>query len=98
MIEYPLRAASFTNVHSLSLHFVSTFPLLHNSHNLIYSLQGEAVGEEMSRIYFIGFKGDTRTVRKEGSNKLEVPAANAADASLVDRVKERAAGQQSTAR
>lgn len=52
----------------------------------------------MSRIYFIGFKGDTRTVRKEGSNKLEVPAANAADASLVDRVKERAAGQQSTAR
>ncbi|KAH8113876.1 DUF1000-domain-containing protein [Phellopilus nigrolimitatus] len=78
--EYPLRAAAFANVHSLSLHF------------------GDAIGDETSRIYYVGFKGDTRSVQKEGTHKLVVPAANAADAPLVDRVRDKAAGQQSTAR
>ncbi|EJC99353.1 DUF1000-domain-containing protein [Fomitiporia mediterranea MF3/22] len=80
VVEYPLRAAVFANVHSLSLHF------------------NESIGEEVSRIYYIGFKGDTRQVQNAGTNKLEVPAENAADASLVDRVRERASGQQDTAR
>lgn len=52
----------------------------------------------MSRVYYVGFKGDSKTNRKEGRNKLEIPAANAADAPLVDRLKEGAAGQQTTAR
>lgn len=38
------------------------------------------------------------SARKEGTNKLEIPAANAADAPLVDRVREKSAGQQSLAR
>lgn len=56
------------------------------------------MGGEASRIYYIGFKGDTREQRKDADSKLEVRAANAADAPLVDRVTEKAAGQQTTAR
>ncbi|KAJ7108518.1 galactose-binding domain-like protein [Mycena epipterygia] len=59
---------------------------------------GDSVGGDVSRIYYIGFKGDSKSVRREASSKLEVPAANAADAPLVDRVSERASGQQTTAR
>ncbi|KAA1472107.1 DUF1000-domain-containing protein [Dentipellis sp. KUC8613] len=58
----------------------------------------DAVGGESSRVYYIGFKGDTRQYRKEGTNKLEIPAANAADAPLVDRVSERNAARQPTAK
>lgn len=52
----------------------------------------------MSRVYYIGFKGDSRTIKKDASTKLEIPAANAADAPLVDMVKEKTGGQQTTAR
>jgi len=58
----------------------------------------EAVGGEMTRIYYIGFKGDTRTPRKDASTKLEVPAANAADAVLFDWLAQKSGGQQTTAR
>lgn len=60
--------------------------------------QGDSAGGDQSRVYYVGFKGDARTVRKEGTNKLEIPAANAADAPLVDRLKQNAGGQQTTAR
>ena len=50
------------------------------------------------RIYYIGFRGDSRTQRKEGSQLLEIPAANAPDAKIVDRVTEKAGAQQTTAR
>jgi hypothetical protein len=49
-------------------------------------------------VYYIGFKGETRVIRKEGINKLEIPAANAADASLTDRIREKGAAQQPTAK
>jgi hypothetical protein len=52
----------------------------------------------VSRVYYVGFKGDSRTTRKEATNKLEIPAANAPDAPLVDRLKQNAGGQQTTAR
>ncbi|KAJ7185627.1 galactose-binding domain-like protein [Mycena filopes] len=58
----------------------------------------DSVGGDVSRIYYIGFKGDAKSTRREASSKLEVRAANAADSSLVDRVSERASGQQTTAR
>ncbi|KAF9455378.1 galactose-binding domain-like protein [Collybia nuda] len=58
----------------------------------------ESVGGEISQIYYIGFKGDMRSTQKEANSKLEVPASNAADAPLVDRVSEKTAGQQTTAR
>ncbi|KAH9003398.1 galactose-binding domain-like protein [Lactarius hatsudake] len=78
--EYPLRAATFASINSLSLFF------------------SDSVGEESTRIYYIGFKGETRTIRKEGTNKLEIPAATAADAPLVDRLREKGAAQQPTAK
>ncbi|TFK38012.1 galactose-binding domain-like protein [Crucibulum laeve] len=80
VVEYPLRVAAFTSVHSLSLFF------------------NDAVGEELSRIYYIGFRGDMRSVKRDVNSLLEVPAPNAADAPLVDKVTEKAAGQQTTAR
>jgi hypothetical protein len=49
-------------------------------------------------VFFVGFKGDTRDVRKEGNSKLIVPAANAADAAIIDRLKEKVGGQQTMAR
>jgi hypothetical protein len=52
----------------------------------------------MSRAYFFGFKGDTRQPAKEATDKLDIPAANAADAPMVDRLAERSAASQTTAR
>ena len=56
------------------------------------------MGAELSRIYYLGFKGDPKSIQHEVSSKLEVPAANAADAPLIDRVTEKTGGQQTTAR
>ncbi|EPQ52158.1 DUF1000-domain-containing protein [Gloeophyllum trabeum ATCC 11539] len=58
----------------------------------------ESTGGEMTRIYYVGFKGDARTPRKEANSKMVVPAANAADARITDRVLEKAGAQQTTAR
>jgi len=58
----------------------------------------ESVGEELSRIYYIGFKGDMRSPSRDVNSKLEVPASNAADAPLVDKVSEKIGGQTTTAR
>ncbi|KAG8990918.1 hypothetical protein FRB93_002990 [Tulasnella sp. JGI-2019a] len=52
---------------------------------------------ERSRVYYIGFKGDSKRLVKEPGDKLDIRAANAADAP-VDTLAERAAGAQSTAR
>ncbi|KAG8679112.1 hypothetical protein FRC09_019249 [Ceratobasidium sp. 395] len=49
---------------------------------------------ETNRIYFVGFKGDSREMKKDVSERLDLPAANAADAP-VDRITEKAAGSQS---
>lgn len=60
--------------------------------------QGDSVGGDLSRVYYVGFKGDSRTNRKEVANKLEIPAADAADTPLIDRLKQNAGGRQTTAR
>ncbi|KAI0754402.1 galactose-binding domain-like protein [Daedaleopsis nitida] len=78
--EYPLRTASFANVHSLSLFF------------------SDSIGGDSLRLYFIGFKGDSRSQRKEGAQMLEVPAEVAPGAKLIDRLQEKTGGQQTTAR
>ncbi|PPQ67208.1 hypothetical protein CVT26_007281 [Gymnopilus dilepis] len=57
-----------------------------------------SVGGDLTRIYYIGFKGDARSTKREVNSKLEVPAPHAADASLTDRVSQKATGQQTTAR
>ncbi|KIY47435.1 DUF1000-domain-containing protein, partial [Fistulina hepatica ATCC 64428] len=58
----------------------------------------ESVGGDLSRVYYLGFRGDRLQYRKDVKSLLEIPAANSADAALIDRLKERLAGQQSTAR
>ncbi|TBU43555.1 galactose-binding domain-like protein [Dichomitus squalens] len=78
--EYPLRTASFANVHSLSIFF------------------SDSVGGDSVRLYYVGFRGDSRSQRKEGTQKLEVPAQVAPDAKLIDRLQEKTGGQQTTAR
>lgn len=61
-------------------------------------MQSDSPGGDSSRIYYLGFKGETRSMKKEASNKLEIPAANAADAPIVDRLAQRSAAQQPTAK
>ncbi|GJJ15077.1 hypothetical protein Clacol_009352 [Clathrus columnatus] len=51
----------------------------------------DAVGTEQTRIFYIGFKGDTSNPRKDVRTKIDLPAANAADAPLVDRLKDKSA-------
>lgn len=98
--EYPLRAAAFANVQSVSLHLVSDFPRhsVCSAARLIFMLQRDAVGEEQSRVYYVGFRGSTRAIQKEASEKLVIPAANAAEAPLSQRMAERSTSQQDTAR
>lgn len=56
------------------------------------------MGAEISRIYYIGFKGDMPSPRRDVNSKLEVPASHAADAPIVDKVSEKTGGQRTTAR
>ncbi|KAF8637244.1 hypothetical protein AX17_002955 [Amanita inopinata Kibby_2008] len=53
---------------------------------------------DVSRVYYIGFKGDIRSARNGVLSALEVPAPNAAGAKFVDKVRERSGAQQTTAR
>ncbi|KAJ3930612.1 MAG: galactose-binding domain-like protein [Lentinula lateritia] len=66
-----------------------------NSVSLFFS---ESVGGDVSRIYYIGFKGDIRELKKDKDPQMDIPAANAADAPLFDRLQDKATGQQTTAR
>jgi hypothetical protein len=48
-------------------------------------------------LYYVGFKGDIRSPSRDANSKMAVPAADAADAPI-DRLTEKTAGQQTTAR
>jgi len=57
----------------------------------------EAPSGDLSRVYYVGFKGESKRPLKEAGTKMDLPAANAADAP-VDRLAERTPGNQSTIR
>lgn len=83
---------------------VSVPPFIYDSrhHSVLYmcwtlTRQSESPGEESSRVYYIGFRGDTRTPRKDTSTRLDLAAANAADAP-VDKLAEKSASSQTTIR
>ncbi|TFK25263.1 DUF1000-domain-containing protein [Coprinopsis marcescibilis] len=79
---------------------VVEYPLRSAAFASVHSLSlffSEAVGEEQSRIFYLGFKGDMRSVKRETASELEVPAHHATDASITTRAENRAA-QQPTAR
>ncbi|KZO94204.1 DUF1000-domain-containing protein [Calocera viscosa TUFC12733] len=52
---------------------------------------------ELSRMYYVGFKGERRSPGRDPNTKLDIPAANAADAP-VDRLAEKSANRQNTIR
>ncbi|KAI0345077.1 DUF1000-domain-containing protein [Trametopsis cervina] len=58
----------------------------------------EAVGGESVQVYYVGFRGDSKAQRREGTQKLEIRAENAPDARIIDRLSERTGGLQTTAR
>jgi hypothetical protein len=60
--------------------------------------QDDSPGGESTRMYYLGFKGDRRAPPKDPGEAFEVPAANAADAPIVDRLAERSGASQTTAR
>lgn len=65
---------------------------------LSFYFQSESIGGDVSRIYYIGFKGDVLQLKREKEPQMDVPAANAADAPIFDRLQDKASGQQTTAR
>ncbi|KAF9544263.1 DUF1000-domain-containing protein [Agrocybe pediades] len=81
---------------------VVEYPLRVASFVSVHSLSlffNDSPGTDVSRIYYIGFKGDMKSTKREVNSMLEVPAPNAADAALTDRVANRnATGLQTTAR
>lgn len=60
--------------------------------------QSDASGGDVSRLYYLGFRGSTSAPKKDVNERLEIPAQNAADAPLVDRVGEKSGAAQTTAR
>ncbi|KAF8903369.1 galactose-binding domain-like protein [Gymnopilus junonius] len=58
----------------------------------------DSLGGELSRLYYIGFKGDMRSTKREVNSKLEVPAPHAADAPISDKASHKVTGHQTTAR
>ncbi|KZT03774.1 DUF1000-domain-containing protein [Laetiporus sulphureus 93-53] len=80
---------------------VTEYPLRSAAFASIHSLSlffSESVGGDALTIYYIGFRGDSRSQRRDATQKIEIPAANAADATLTDRLSQKAAVQQPTAR
>ncbi|KAI0093791.1 galactose-binding domain-like protein [Irpex rosettiformis] len=80
---------------------VVEYPLRASAFASIHSVSlffSEAVGGESVQIFYVGFRGDSKAQRKEGTQKLEIGAANAPDARVIDRLTERSGGLQTTAR
>ncbi|KAJ3568338.1 hypothetical protein NP233_g5771 [Leucocoprinus birnbaumii] len=80
---------------------VAEYPLRVAAFSSVHSLSlffNESVGDDVSRLYYIGFKGDVRSSKQAVNSMLDVPAPNTGDARIVDRLSEKAAGQQTTAR
>ncbi|KAH9478733.1 PITH domain-containing protein [Psilocybe cubensis] len=80
---------------------VVEYPLRVASFVSVHSLSlffSDSIGGDVSRLYYLGFKGDMRSVKREANSRLEVPAPNAADAPLTERASHKASGMQTTAR
>ncbi|KZT60931.1 DUF1000-domain-containing protein [Calocera cornea HHB12733] len=60
-------------------------------------LFSESQDGEQCRMYYVGFKGERRSPGRDPNTKLDIPAANAADAP-VDRLAEKSANRQNTIR
>jgi len=54
-------------------------------------LFSDSIGGNVSRIYYVGFRGDTTSPLREPGDRLDVRATNAPDASLVEKAAEKSA-------
>ncbi|KIY61825.1 DUF1000-domain-containing protein [Cylindrobasidium torrendii FP15055 ss-10] len=80
---------------------VTEYPLRKPVFSTVSSLSlffSDSVGGDMSQIYYVGFKGELRNLQKDANEKMDIRAANAADAPIVDRLQEKSGGQSTTAR
>ncbi|EPS95627.1 hypothetical protein FOMPIDRAFT_130974 [Fomitopsis schrenkii] len=80
---------------------VTEYPLRSAAFANVYSLSlffSESVGGESSEVYYLGFRGDNRSQRRDANQKLVIPAETAARAPLVDKVSQKTGAQQPTAR
>ncbi|PVF93669.1 DUF1000-domain-containing protein [Serendipita vermifera] len=75
---------------------VTEYPLRVAAFSNVFSISlffDNAVGDEMTRLYYIGFKGDARQQTKDPNTRTEVPAENSAQAKLIDRLTEKSNNQ-----
>ncbi|TFY65239.1 hypothetical protein EVJ58_g2097 [Rhodofomes roseus] len=80
---------------------VTEYPLRSAAFTNVHALSlffSESVGGDSSAVYYLGFRGDSRSQRRDASQKLAIPAETAARAPLVDKVTQKAGAQQPTAR
>ncbi|KAJ3833307.1 galactose-binding domain-like protein [Lentinula raphanica] len=52
----------------------------------------ESLGGKVSRIYYVGFKGEVIPLEKDKDPQMDVPTVNAADAPLFDQLQGKASG------
>ncbi|KAI0732664.1 galactose-binding domain-like protein [Fomitopsis betulina] len=80
---------------------VAEYPLRSAAFANVYSLSlffSESVGGDSSEVYYLGFRGDNRSQRRDADQKLVIPAETAARAPLIDKVSQKTGVQQPTAR
>ncbi|GAA5981926.1 hypothetical protein JCM10908_004669 [Rhodotorula pacifica] len=107
-VEYPVRIARFANCSDVDLYFVrircivflgcipprpalASFAWITYPHT---DLQAHARGEQ-TRLYYLGFIGESRVLKKEANEPMTIGAENAAP-SLLDGVKEEKRGGATT--
>jgi hypothetical protein len=73
-VEYPVRMAKFANVSEVDLFFVSSLSAFPRRRALTdpdpFTSQANARSQSHSRIYYIGFMGETRQLKKEPGDRL----------------------------
>lgn len=69
------------------IRFKSAYTDVPLNFDLLCTAQSDAPARELSRLYYLGFKGVALQLKKDENQNLNVPAANAAD-SVVHGVRE----------
>ncbi|KAG8813764.1 hypothetical protein FRC20_003405 [Serendipita sp. 405] len=75
---------------------VSEYPLRVTAFSNVFSMSlffSHSGGDEVTRVYYIGFKGDTREYTRDQNTRMEVPAENAAGEKLTDSITEKTNSQ-----
>lgn len=97
-VEYPVRIARFNNVMAVDLAFVgpslSHFLSLILTELSLLNQQSESRSHTQSRLFYLGFMGEARQLKKEPGDKMMVGAENGV-MRQIDGVKEESRGSES---